>query len=567
MESDIDARMVSIRGASKHALWTGKLYFVNVGLAGEALQEKQWSSQDQRCMRRLVEHLFVEHAADEAAAVASEPGVAFTNLCGILFSAVGNRTDSLNALDQVRFNNVIETTWLSNTSDCPTLYWSRDETMAAFSPQERLEHLDPLKYMSNCDAWWTVERFVLLGASMYDSVAGFHNEWLVYHTQQPDRHTTSGRPRRSFSQPQRVAACKAVLKDAIQYCVSNPRCVGFVLGGDANCSIPIWCYARSDMENYSMLFQEPHFVTSRSGDIIVVGVVIGARMEIFENSCRVEGLQPDLHNPMMFKWEYFGPDRSKRRGECMWNLQQRYMKTRPRRCSSPGLSEAPTRSYGVSRTPPGPSSGCDRDKTVPAPCTPPGPPPGYYRLPPPLQVPAPLIPPVKRLRCLEPEQRVSALLETRVDGQVVPGGANSVLLGGDNSASGTLLGPPPAHYPDRTVPAPCTPPGPPPGYHPDNIVSAPPVERLRLPESEPAATVSSEMTPGENAGKGYDLAPDESVYEVCRQPHEEEATALYMAIGYSALLLPAFKTASPSFRDAHLEYMTSVCSKNGVEAY
>ena len=155
--------------------------------------------------------------------------------------------------------------FLSAGQEEPRLIWSRGETMAAFSSNVIVEPLEQLVKMERVDSYRVVERFALHGATEDGDC-----HWLVYNQHQP---ASEERP---FPAPMRIAFCEAIINDALRHCAQQPRCCGFIFGGDGNCSLASWSAAFDASSGWSLTFQQPSFlhgVGRKDGDLMVAAVV------------------------------------------------------------------------------------------------------------------------------------------------------------------------------------------------------------------------------------------------------------------------------------------------------
>ena len=96
--------------------------------------------------------------------------------------------------------------------------------------------------------------------------------------------------------------------NAIHYCLHvDLNCIGFVVGGDANCGIKHWNPAMHEVQGWQDTFSPLSFMEGRNrqgGDFMVAGSVRGADVIFYENTCRVQGREPLSHDPMFFKFSY-----------------------------------------------------------------------------------------------------------------------------------------------------------------------------------------------------------------------------------------------------------------------
>ena len=135
-------------------------------------------------------------------------------------------------------NDNINKEFQSATRQQPILHWSagNGETMAAYQKNRGVQALSQMKNMPRVDSWRVVERFNISGATEHGIC-----QQLIYNQHQP---SSTQRP---WTAPQKLNFCKAIIKDAIAYCDSNPNCCGYAFAGDANIVTQDgWCSEHHD---------------------------------------------------------------------------------------------------------------------------------------------------------------------------------------------------------------------------------------------------------------------------------------------------------------------------------
>ena len=209
-------------GVTKHTSengWRVSLAFSNIGLAGKAFSGKRWNEH-----KKVLVQLFTELLKNEVK--------------GVLLNEVGNMDDLLTPESRNRLESALGEAFEKAGAikhGPPQFFWSKGETMAAFRHEVKVRNLEPLTRMDRVKSWRVVERFVLESGKEYGSIS-----ILIYNNHQPKS------DKRPFKPASQIDFCKAVIRDAIQYCDENEQCAGYGFGGDANCGIGIW----------SMAFQE-----------------------------------------------------------------------------------------------------------------------------------------------------------------------------------------------------------------------------------------------------------------------------------------------------------------------
>ena len=120
--------------------------------------------------------------------------------------------------------------------------------------------------------------------------------------------------KRSFTSKEKIKCCEHVLRHAISAHSARPNNVGFLFGGDANCTRHPWSAARLEEPTHRLHFQEPSFIyanenivakpmKANNGDI---GVVMGMK--------NLHGRQFDLrlqsreaaHDVILIGWSFTG---------------------------------------------------------------------------------------------------------------------------------------------------------------------------------------------------------------------------------------------------------------------
>ena len=271
-------------GHTRPGAWNGTVAFANIGLPGAAISGSQWAKKHRARLIKLVTELF--HESQHCDGKRHE-------LNGILLNEVGNMSDLCDENCKKKFNEMMTAAFESATRTKPHIIWSVGETMAAFRDNIKVECLPRMTEMFKIDAWRTVERFVVYGATEHGPCT-----LLVYNQHQPSSEERPFRPN------QRLMFCKHILVDANEYCKRNRECCGFVFGGDANCNIPQWTTTFDENREWKLTFQTPHFlhgVGHKNGDLIVAAAVCDVDMVFYENRCKVKGREKQ-HDPMFVKW-------------------------------------------------------------------------------------------------------------------------------------------------------------------------------------------------------------------------------------------------------------------------
>ena len=97
---------------------------------------------------------------------------------GIVLCEIGNTSDLLDETARQLFENLILEVFANagaTEHSSPQIFWGRDETVAVFRANAKIEPLVPLNQMPSVDSWRTVDPFVLTVASEH----GPHKDFIV----------------------------------------------------------------------------------------------------------------------------------------------------------------------------------------------------------------------------------------------------------------------------------------------------------------------------------------------------------------------------------------------------
>ena len=95
--------------------------------------------------------------------------------------------------------------------------------------------------------------------------------------------------------------------DAMHYCRhEDPKCIGFVVGGDLNCAEKHWNPAMYEVPGWRDTFAPLSYlegINRKDGDFMVAGSVHDADLIFYENTCSVQGRE-QAHDPMVFTFSF-----------------------------------------------------------------------------------------------------------------------------------------------------------------------------------------------------------------------------------------------------------------------
>ena len=261
--------------------WKGAIAFANIGLALNAIEGNRWNScHKPKLLKQFIALLTYKNF----------------HVIGLCLNEVGDLSHPLRSKDRIEFNGLIQEAFeqANATKHGPaSILWSDGETVTAWRNEVNVKTLQKFKNMDKVDPWRSIELFRITSATEHGPC-----KLLVHNNHQP----ASGL--RPFPANMRIRMCKEVLRNAIRYQHDNFHSIGFVFGGDANCNLPTWRTAFTEMPEFKLSFNVPQMVwgqRKKTGDLLVACGVHG--FDMIEEMCDVPNRCPE-HDSMMFVWCY-----------------------------------------------------------------------------------------------------------------------------------------------------------------------------------------------------------------------------------------------------------------------
>jgi len=262
--------------------------FANIGLSRAAFRGSRWAKDHRPTILTQILEL-----------------LSYEGVIGICLGEVGGLDEIFDRDDQIKFEEVLQAAFAGAAEHGPAqIFWPEGggETVSAWREDVQV-HVQPTMrgFLTGSNSYRSVERFVLTSATKHGPVST-----LVFNSHQP------ASEKRQFKPGARQQFCKALLVAGIAEHERNSANVGFIAGGDINCSRAPWSVALEQTKpDWCKYFEQPTFVFStkqiaakpwlaKAGDC---HVTMGRKnFNVLQCDCTVKNRDPG-HDCIIVRWE------------------------------------------------------------------------------------------------------------------------------------------------------------------------------------------------------------------------------------------------------------------------